>query len=345
MGRMPAAAFFVDRKRGTMRRREFMKFLGGAAATWPVAAGAQQSDRARRIGVLMGIGEDDPEAKPRAEALQIGFKELGWTEDRIHLDYRWTGGDPDRMRLFAKEIVELKPDVIIAHSTPAVNALRQLTSTLPMVFVLIADPIGSGFVASLAHPGGNLTGFMNVDAPMAGKWLELIKEIAPNVKQVALIFNPRTSPYQSYLHSFDESAPKLGVQAIATPVLDAAEVERAISTLGQRPDGALFVVPDVFVQVHRELIIRLADQYRLPAVYPYRFFATSGGLMSYGIDTVIVFRQAASYVDRILKGTAPADLPVQAPAIFKLVVNLKAAKTIGLTIPESFLLRADEVIE
>jgi putative ABC transport system substrate-binding protein len=329
-----------------MKRREFMTLMGGAVAAWPRTARAQQANRVARIGVLMGIGENDPEATPRVEALQNGLKELGWTEGcNIHLDYRWTAGDLDRTRLFAKEIVELKPDVIVVHSTPAVNALRQLATATPMVFVLIADPIGSGFVASLAHPGGNLTGFMNVDAPMAGKWLELLMEIAPKVKRVALIFNPRTSPYQSYLRAFDVGAPKFSVQAIATPVLDAAELERAITVLGQEPDSALFVVPDVFVQVHRALIIRLADQYRLPAVYPYRFFPTSGGLLSYGIDTVIVFRQAASYVDRILKGTSPADLPVQAPAIFKLVVNLKAAEAIGLTIPESFLLRADEVIE
>jgi putative ABC transport system substrate-binding protein len=327
-----------------LRRRKFITVLGGAAAAWPLAARAQQG--VRRIGVLMGIGENDPEAKPRAEALRNGLRELGWTEGRnIELDYRWTAGDLDRTRQFAKDIIELKPDVVVVHSTPAVNALRQLTSTTPMVFVLIADPIGSGFVESLSRPGGNLTGFMNVDPPMAGKWLELIKEIAPKITRVALIFNPSTSPYQGYLRSFDEGAPKFAVQAIATPVLDPVELERAIATLGQQPDGALFVVPDVFMQVHRSLIIRLADQYRLPAVYPYRFFPTSGGLMSYGIDTVIVFRQAASYVDRILKGVAPADLPVQAPAIFRLVINLNAAKAIGLTVPESFLLRADEVIE
>jgi putative ABC transport system substrate-binding protein len=330
---------------GYMRRRDFMMLFGGATMASPIETVAQQSNRAYRIGVLMGIGENDPEAKPRLEALENGFKELGWTRDRIRLDYRWTAGDLDRTRRFAKEIVELKPDVIVVHSTPAVNALRQLTSTTPMVFVLIADPIGSGFVASLAHPGGNLTGFMNVDAPMAGKWLELIKEVAPATKRVALIFNPRTSPYRSYLRSFDESAPRLHVEAIQTPVLDAAEIEHAITALGREPDSALFVVPDVFVQVHRELIIKLAAQNRLPAIYPYRFFVTSGGLMSYGIDTVIVFRQAASYVDRILKGTLPSDPPVQAPAIFRLVVNLGAAKAIGLTISESFLLRADEVIE
>jgi putative ABC transport system substrate-binding protein len=328
-----------------MRRRDFMMFLGGALVASPIETAAQQSASTRRVGVLMGIGENDPEAKPRLEALENGFKELGWTGDRIHLDYRWTHGDLDRTRLFAKQIVELKPDVIVVHSTPAVKELRKLTSTTPMVFVLIGDPIGSGFVANLAHPGGNLTGFMNVDAPMASKWLELIKEVAPTIKRVALIFNPRTSPYKSYLRSFDESAPKLHVEAIETPVLDAAEIEHAITALGRESDSALFVVPDVFVQVHRELIIKLAAQHRIPAVYPYRFFVTSGGLMSYGIDTVIVFRQAASYVDRILKGTLPADLPVQAPTTFRLVVNLRAAKAIGLTIPESFLLRADEVIE
>jgi putative ABC transport system substrate-binding protein len=329
-----------------MRRREFISLIGGAVASWPFAARAQQSNGVRRIGVLMGIGDNDPEAKPRVEALQSGLKDLGWTEGHnIHLDYRWTAGDLDRTRLFAKEIVDLKPDIIVVHSTPAVKALLQLASTAPMVFVLVADPIGSGFVASLAHPGGNLTGFMNVDAPMAGKWLELIKEIAPNVRRIALVYNPRTSPYQSYLKSFDETAQKSGVQAIPTPVLDAAELERSITALGQRPDCGLFVVPDVFVQVQRELIIRLAEQYRLPAIYPYRFFPESGGLMSYGIDTVIIFRQAASYVDRILKGTAPTDLPVQAPTNFQLVINLKAAKAIGLTIPESFLVRADQVIE
>jgi putative ABC transport system substrate-binding protein len=327
-------------------RGDFIRLAGGAMAAWPLAARAQQPDRMRRIGVLMGIGENDPEAKPRAEALQKGFQELGWTEGRnIHLDYRWTAGDLELTQRFAKEIVDLKPEVIVVHSTPAVAALRKLAPTTPMVFVLIADPIGSGFVKSLAHPGGILTGFMNVDAPMAGKWLELILEVAPKVKRVALVFNPRTSPYHSYLREFEVSAPKAGVEAVPTPVIDAAELERAITALGQQPDTALFVVPDVFVQVHRALIIKLAEQYRLPAIYPYRFFPTSGGLMSYGIDTVIVFRQAASYVDRILKGTPPADLPVQAPAIFHLVINLKAAKAIGLTIPEAFLLRADEVIE
>jgi putative tryptophan/tyrosine transport system substrate-binding protein len=328
-----------------MRRRDFMLLLSGAIAASSTETAAQQGDRTRRIGVLMGIDENDPEAEPRREALENGFKELGWTGNRIHLDYRWTGGDVDRTRLFAREIVELKPDAIVVHSTPAVKELRQLTSTIPMVFVLIADPIGSGFVSSLNHPGGNLTGFMNVDAPMAGKWLELIKEVAPTIKRVALIYNPRTSPYQSFLNSFDESAPKLHVEAIATPVHDAAEIKDAITALGGEADSALFVVPDVFVQVHRELIIKLAAQYRLPAIYPYRFFVTSGGLMSYGIDTIIVFRQAASYVDRILKGALPADLPVQAPATFRLVVNLAAAKAIGLTIPESFLISADEVIE
>lgn len=329
-----------------MRRREFISLVGGAAVAWPFAVCAQQPDGIRRIGVLMGIGDTDPEAHPRVAAFQGGLKDLGWTEGHnIHLDYRWTAGNLDRTARFAKEIVDLKPDVIVVHSTPAVEALRQLTSITPMVFVLIADPIGSGFVVSLAHPGGNLTGFMNVGAPMAGKWVEIIKEVAPKVRQIALVYNPRTSPYQSYLKSFDETARVSGVRAIPTPVLDAAEVERSITALGQQPDAGLFVVPDVFVQVHRELIIRLAEQFRLPAIYPYRFFPESGGLMSYGIDTVAVFRQAASYVDRILKGTAPTDLPVQAPTTFQLIINLKAAKAIGLTIPASFLVRADQVIE
>jgi putative ABC transport system substrate-binding protein len=329
-----------------VRRRTFMVLAAGAVVARPPPLEAQQPARLPQIGVLMGIGESDPEARPRVDALQSGLQDLGWTEGRnIHLDYRWTEGDLGRTQRFAKEIVDLKPDIIVVHSTPAVAALRQLTSTIPMVFVLISDPIGSGFIASLAHPGGNLTGLMNVDAPMAGKWLGLLKEIAPKVRQVALIFNPRTSPYQAYLDSFNAGAPGFGVQAVATPVLDAGELERAIAALGQDPDHALFVVPDIFVQVHRELIIRLANQYRLPAIYPYRFFAVSGGLMSYGLDTVAVFRQAASYVDRILKGAAPADLPVQAPATFQLVINLKAARQIGLEVPPSLLAQADEVID
>jgi len=329
-----------------MQRREFIAVIGGVAATWPLRAHAQQSGGTRQIGVLMGIGEDDPEAKPRADALRQGLEARGWRDGRnIRLHFRWTAGDLDRTSRLAREIVDLKPDLIVVHSTPAVKALQELNTTAPMVFALVADPLGSGFAVSLARPGRNMTGFMNVDAPMASKWLELITEIVPNVKRVALIYNPNTSPYQSYLREFEVAAPRIGVEAVATPVVDATELERAITALGQQPNSALFVVPDIFVQVHRALIIRLAERYRLPGIYPYRFFPTSGGLMSYGIDTVAVFTQAAAYVDRILKGEKPSDLPVQAPVLFKLVVNLKAARAIGLTIPESFLLRADEVIE
>jgi putative ABC transport system substrate-binding protein len=329
-----------------MRRRDFITLFGGTMML-PLAARAQQSERITRIGVLMGIGENDPEAGPRAEALEQGLRELGWVRARnLQLDYRWTAGDLYRARVFAKEIVELKPDLIVVHSTPAVKALRQLTTTIPMVFALIADPIGSGFVQNLSHPGGNITGFMNVDSPMTSKWLELIVEISPKTKQVALLYNPNTAPfYKDFLRNFDEAAPRFKVRGMATPVSDAAGIEQAFKELGQLPDTALFVLPDVFVQVHRVLIISLAEQYRVPAIYPYRFFPTSGGLLSYGIDTISVFRQAAGYADKILKGTAPNDLPVQAPLTFKLIVNLKAARAIGLTIPESFLLRADEVIE
>jgi ABC-type uncharacterized transport system, periplasmic component len=330
-----------------MKRRESIALLTVLSAAWPLAARAQRSERTARIGVLMGIGEKDPEAVPRAEALEDGFRERGWVKGRnLQLDYRWTAGDPDRAQLFAKEIVELKPDLIVVHSTPAVKALRELTTAIPMVFVLVADPIGSGFVRNLAHPGGNITGFMNVDSPMTGKWLELIVGVAPKTRQVAAVYNPNTASfYKDFLRTFDDAAPRFNVRAIAMPVTDAVGIERAMKELGQLPDTALFVLPDVFVQVHRTLIIRLAEQYRLPAIYPYRFFPTSGGLLSYGIDTVIVFRQAAGYADRILKGTPPNDLPVQAPSIFKLIVNLKAARAIDLKIPESILLRADEVIE
>jgi putative ABC transport system substrate-binding protein len=327
-----------------MRRRDFVTLLGGTMI-WPRAARAQRPDRLTRIGVLMGIGENDPEAGPRVEALEQGLRDLGWVKGRnLQLDYRWTAGDPDRAELFAKEIVALKPDVIVVHSTPCVKALRQLTTTIPMVFVLVADPIGSGFVQSLSHPGGNITGFMNVDSPMTSKWLELIVEISPNTKQVALLYNPDTASfYKDFIRNFDEAAPRFKVRGMATPVRHAAGIEQAFERLG--PDTALFVLPDVFVQVHRLLITRLAEQYRVPAIYPYRFFPTSVGLLSYGIDTITIFRQAAGYADKILKGTAPNDLPVQAPLTFKLVVNLKAARAIGLTIPETFLLRADEVIE
>jgi putative ABC transport system substrate-binding protein len=329
-----------------MRRRDFITVIGGTVA-WPLAARAQKSEPTARIGVVMGIGDSDPEAGPRVEALEAGLRELGWVKGRnLQIEYRWTAGDPDRTLRFAREIVELKPDLIVVHSTPAVKALRQLTTSIPMVFVLIADPIGSGFVQNLSHPGGNITGFMNVDAPMAGKWLELIVEIAPKTRQVSLIYNPNTAPfYRNFLRTFDAAAPKFKVKGISTPVTDAAAIESAMKDLGQLPDVAIFVLPDVFVQVHRTLIIKLAEQYRLPAIYPYRFFPTSGGLLSYGIDTIIVFRQAAGYADKILKGTAPNDLPVQAPLAFKLIINLKAAKAIGLGVPESFLLRADEVIE
>jgi putative tryptophan/tyrosine transport system substrate-binding protein len=330
-----------------VKRRAFITLLGGATVAWPLAVRAQKSERTARVGVLMGIGEGDPEAGPRVEALEQSFHELGRVKGQnLQLDYRWTAGDLDRAQRFAREIVELKPDLIVVHSTPAVKALRQLTSSIPMVFVLIADPIGSGFVKSLSHPGGNITGFMNVDAPMTSKWLELIVEIAPKTKRVALIYNPNTASfYKDFLRSFDAAAPKFNVLGISTPVTDAPAIETAMKELGQLPDIAIFVLPDVFVQVHRALIIKLAEQYRVPAIYPYRFFPTSGGLLSYGIDTVIVFRQAADYADKILKGAAPNDLPVQAPLAFKLIVNLKAANAIGLTIPESFLLRADEVIE
>src|ERR1700759_285887 len=327
-----------------MRRRDIITLFGGMMMS-PLAARAQQSEKVTRIGVLMGIGENDPEAGPRVEALEQGLRELGWVRGRnLQLDYRWTAGDLDRARLLAKELVELKPDLIVVHSTPAVKALRQVTTSIPMVFVLVADPIGSGFVQNLSHPGGNITGFMNVDSPMTSKWLELIVEISPRTRQVALLYNPNTAPfYKDFLRNFDEAAPRFKVRGMATPVSDAAGIEEAFSRLD--PDTALFVLPDVFVQVHRILITRLAEQYRVPAIYPYRFFPTSGGLLSYGIDTIVVFRQAAGYADRILKGTAPNDLPVQAPSIFKLVVNLKAARAIGLPIPEAFLLRADEVIE
>jgi putative ABC transport system substrate-binding protein len=328
-----------------MRRREFISLLGGAAA-WPLAARAQQG--VRRIGVLMGYAESDLEAQAHIAAFREGLQKLGWTEGRnIQIDTRWAApDDAASMRRFAKELVALQPDVILSNTTPTTTALLQQTLTIPIVFAIVADPIGSGFVASFARPGGNVTGFTFTEPTMAGKWLELLKEIAPRVVRIAMLFNPVSATYADYwLNPFRAAAPSFAVEAIAAPVRDTSELESVIAAQAREPNGGLIAMPDSFTDAHRVEITSLAARYRLPAVYPFRFFAEVGGLLSHGVDRTDNFRRAATYVDRILKGEKPADLPVQTPTKYELVINMKTAKALGLDVPPTLLARADEVIE
>ena len=331
-----------------MRRREFVILLGGGATVaWPLAARAQQGDRMRRIGVLMGFAESDREGQAFVAAFREGLQKLGWVEGRnIRIDARWAAGDTGLMQRFAKELVALQPDLILSHLTPTTTALLQQTRTIPIVFALVADPIGSGFVASFPRPGGNVTGFIFTEPTMAGKWLELLKEIAPRITRVAMLFNPTSATYAEYwLKPFKAAAPSFAVEAIAAPVRDRSELETVIAAQAREPNGSLIAMPDSFTDAHRVEITSLAARYRLPAVYPFRFFAEVGGLLSYGVDRTDNFRRAAAYVDRILKGEKPADLPVQAPTKYELVINLKTAKAIGLTIAPNLLALANEVIE
>ena len=329
-----------------MRRREFLTLVGAAVA-WPIAARAQQPDRMRRIGVLMGFAESDREGQAFVAAFREGLQKLGWAEGRnVRIDYRWTALDPELIKRFAKELVALQPDLILTQSTPATAELLQQTRTIPIVFGLVADPIGSGFVASFPQPGGNVTGFVTMQPTMAGKWLELLKEISPRVARVAMLFNPATAPYAEYwLTPFKAAAASFAVQATVAPVHDTSELDSVVAAHAHEPNGGLIVMPDTFTTGHRSEITSLAARYRLPGVYPYRVFAESGGLLSYGDDLTDNFRRAASYVDRILKGGKPSELPVQAPVKFELVLNLKAAKALGLDVPVHLQQRADEVIE
>ena len=316
-----------------MRRREFVSLLGGAAAVWPLVAQAQQAER--RIGLLMGYAESDPEAQARVAAFRVGLQKLGWVEGRnIRIDTRWAALDAEAMQRFAKELVGLQPDVILAHTTPATLAVQQETRAIPIVFVQVSDPVGSGFVASFPRPGGNVTGFTTVEPTMGGKWLEVLKEIAPRVARVASLFNPATAPYsEHYLNSFKAAAASFGVEAIVAPVHDATTLESVITAQAREPNGGLIVMPDIFTTGHRSEITLLAARYRLPAVYPFRFFAELGGLLSYGNDPFDLARRAANYADRILKGEKPSELPVQAPVKFELIINLRTAKALGLTVP------------
>jgi len=330
-----------------MNRRAFIMLLGGAAAAWPLAGRAQQPERMRHIGVLIGVA-DDAETKSWVAAFRKRLDELGWkVGSNLQIEERWTAGDPEQNRVFASELLAMKPDAIFAFSSVAVAALRQESHTVPIVFTAISDPVGSGFVESLARPGGNATGFTNFVPTMAAKWLEVLKEIAPQVQRAVLLFNPQTAPYvaQYYQRPFEAAAPSFGVQATAAVVHRTGEIEAAIADMVREPGGGLVVPPDNFSYVHRELIFALAARHRLPAVYPFRFMAREGGLISYGVDLGETFPRAAEYIDRILKGTKPADLPVQAPTKFELAINVKTARALGLDVSPTLLARADEVIE
>jgi ABC-type uncharacterized transport system substrate-binding protein len=330
-----------------MKRREFIKLLGGAAAVWPLAARAQQGERIRRIGVLMAYGESDAEAQAWVAAFRDGLQKLGWTEGRdIGIDVHWATGETETIQRFAKELVASKPEVVLASSTPPTTALLQQTRSIPIVFALVSDPVGSGFVASFPRPGGNVTGFTTMEPTMAGKWLELLKETAPRVERVAFLFNPASAPYVDYyLDPFKAAARSFAVEVIAAPVHASPELESTVAAQAREPNGGVLVWPDAFMSAHRVEITSLLARYRLPAVSPFRIFTEAGGLLSYGSDPVDNFRRAASYVDRILKGERPSELPVQAPVKFVMVINLKTANALGLTVPNTLLASADEVIE
>ena len=329
-----------------MQRREFIALIGGAAA-WPLAVRAQQPERMRRVGVLMGLAEDDPETKARLTGFRQGLEKRGWSEGHnVRIDYRFAPAGA-QAQVLAKELVALQPDAIFANGTPIVAALQRESSTIPIVFAGVADPIGSGFIASLPRPGGNITGVMLYEASVTGKWLAMLKEIAPSLARAAFVVNPKTAPfYDYYLREGKALSPSLGIDVVLSPVKnDAADVERAIESFARAPNGGLVVPPDITTVVHRDLIVALATRHRMPAIYSFRPFVAAGGLMSYGVDFVDLFRQAASYVDRILRGDKPADLPVQAATKFETTVNLKTAKALGLTVPPGLLVAADEVIE
>jgi putative ABC transport system substrate-binding protein len=327
-----------------MRRREFVTLLGGAVA-WPLAARAQQRERMRRIGVLMNFTSDDPVSQDRLAAFVQGLQELGWTVGRnLQIDYRWGAGNVERYRTFAAELVALTPDILVTAGAPAVEALQRATRTVPIVFTNVTDPVGGGLVASLARPGGNTTGLTLSEYGLSGKWLELLKEIAPRVTRAAVLRDPVAVGVGQFA-AIQAVAPSLQMELSPVDVRDASEIERAVTAFADRPNGGLIATASASTAIHRELIIALATRHKLPAVYPFRYYVTSGGLISYGPDTVDQYRLAARYVDRILKGEKPADLPVQAPTKYELAINLKTAKALGLEVPPMLLARADEVIE
>jgi putative ABC transport system substrate-binding protein len=328
-----------------MKRRDFITLVGGAAA-WPLAARAQQGERMRRIGVLIGRDENDPVAKTYVSAFTQAFAALGWTDGRnVRMDLRSGGGDINQVRVLAHELVGLQPDIILTNGTPATVALQQETPTIPIVFTNVSDPVANGIVARLDRPSGNITGFAVAEASMGGKWLELLSEIAPGLKRAAILFNPDTSPASTYVPSLETAARSLKVAPVTAPVHSDAEIETAIAALGREPGGGLVVMPGAFMVAHRASIISAAARNNMPAVYAQSDYARDGGLLSYGHDLADTWRRAATYVDRVLRGAKPADLPVQFPVKYEMVVNLKTAKALSLAVPPSIRLLADEVIE
>jgi ABC-type uncharacterized transport system substrate-binding protein len=330
-----------------LKRREFITLLGGAAAAWPLAARAQQAERMRRVGVLMGYAESDAAAQGQVAALRQELRKLDWEEGRnIRIDVRFPAADPGRVRTMLMELMSLTPDVLVSNTNLVTAVVQAEVRTIPIVFIFVGDPVGSGFVSNDARPNGNLTGFANWDSPaMTGKWLELLKEVAPQVERIGFMLHPQTPALIRYFKSAEALAPALNVKVVALGVHDAGEIEQGLTAFAAEPGGGVVVGPHAVTLTNRDLIIALATRLRLPALYPLAFYAKAGGLMSYGFDPVSQFQQGAGYVDRILRGAKPADLPVQYPTKLQLVINLKTAKTLGLTIPESLLLRADEVID
>jgi putative ABC transport system substrate-binding protein len=330
-----------------MKRRKFITLLGGAAVAWPLAARAQQPERMRRVGVLMGYAESDAAAQTQVAALRQELRKLGWEEGRnIRLDVRFPAADAGKVRAILMELMSLTPDVLVSNTNLVTAVVQSEVRTIPIVFIFVGDPVGSGFVSNDARPNGNLTGFANWDSPaISGKWLELLKEVAPQVERVGFVMHPETAALMKYFKFAEALAPALKVELVALGVHDAAEIERGLIAFAAERNGGVIVGPHAVTLTNRDLIVALAARLRLPALYPLAFYARAGGLISYGFDPVTQFEQGAGYVDRILRGTKPADLPVQYPTKLQLVINLKTAKTLGLTIPESFLLRADEVIE
>jgi putative tryptophan/tyrosine transport system substrate-binding protein len=331
-----------------MNRRELISLIGGVGAAWPLASRAQEPSRVRRVGVLLALVDSDPEGQPRIAAFQRELENLGWTDGRnIQIEYRWASGDAERFRVLAAELVATRPDVLVAHATPSAEALARETRTIPIIFVLVTDPVERGFAASLAEPGGNVTGFTIFEPSMGAKWVEFLKELSPRLARVGLLLNPATAPGRgtTYFPSIEAAARSFGIDPIRAAVSDAAQIEDAIATFSRRPDSGLIIVPDIFMMNHRELITALARRHALPAVYPFRYFAEAGGLISYGIDAPDLFRRAANYVNQVLRGAKPSSLPIQQPDKFELVINMKTAKSLGLNVPRILLVRANEVIE
>jgi len=329
-----------------MRRRDFITLVGGVVA-WPLALRAQQSERLRRVSVLLGVPENDPETKSRLRAFRLGMRDLGWVEGRnVQIEYRYAGTDRDTIKKHVAELIRLAPDVILANSTPVMALLRPATNTIPIVFVVVNDPVGQGFISNLAHPGGNVTGFSFIEPEIVGKWVNLLVDVKPDLSRVALMFNPDTAAYyEAYLHSFKALPQQSRVEVDAAPVRSAAGIERGVAELARDQHAGLIVASDIYMVAMRGVILQSTEKHHVPLIAPYRQFAVEGGLMSYGPDTADIFRRSSSYIDRILKGELPGNLPAQSPDKFELVVNLKAARALGLSVRQSFLELADEVIE